>query len=221
MRAALFAVAAAVIVAPTAGCLRSSSFTCETDPECSGGTCESDHYCSFSDSSCPSGRRYGDLSGDVSNQCVGGGGDVDAPPGTPDAPRSDGPRADAGPSNCPPDYVTVGSQPNVYKTYPADDWVAHQVACAGEGAYLVIPADATELSDVIGFAGGGPIWVGVSDRTTENTFVDVRGGVPYLPWATGQPDNAGPGEDCVKATGATYSDERCSQNNIAVCECEP
>jgi hypothetical protein len=225
MRAVAFAIAAALAAAPAAGCLRSSTFTCETDPECSGGTCEADHYCSFNDSTCPSGRRYGDQSGPVANECVGGNPDIDGPPGQPDGPpgQPDAPMIDAGPGDCPGDYVTVGSQSHVYKVLGGtESWTNRQVTCANAGAYLAIPADSTELSDVIGFAGGGPIWVGISDSVTETVFVDVRGGTtPYLPWASGQPDDNNPGEDCVKATGATYSDERCSQHNTAVCECEP
>ena len=48
------------------------SFTCENNEECgAGGTC-SDGFCAFVDNLCPSGLRYGDRSGPLSNQCVGG-----------------------------------------------------------------------------------------------------------------------------------------------------
>jgi hypothetical protein len=73
------------------GCLRTTQYRCATDTECGGGgTCESVGYCSFTDSSCADGRRFGDLSGPYANTCVGGGGGddagIDAPIDTPDAP---------------------------------------------------------------------------------------------------------------------------------------
>ena len=54
----------------SAGCLRSIAFHCTTSVECSGGTCETTGFCSFPDTGCTSGQRYGDNSGSVSNQCV-------------------------------------------------------------------------------------------------------------------------------------------------------
>lgn len=63
------------------------AFHCERDEQCTGGgTCESNGLCSFPDGSCDSGRRYGDLSGDLSKVCVGDATPIDAPPGdAPDA----------------------------------------------------------------------------------------------------------------------------------------
>jgi hypothetical protein len=54
------------------------AFTCEIDSECgAGGKC-SDGFCSFPDTSCDSGFRYGELSGPLSSQCVGATQTVDA-----------------------------------------------------------------------------------------------------------------------------------------------
>jgi hypothetical protein len=54
-----------------------ASFSCTSDSQCTGGpgpgTCQqSTGFCSFLDTSCQSGQRYGDLAGSLSNQCVGG-----------------------------------------------------------------------------------------------------------------------------------------------------
>jgi hypothetical protein len=49
------------------------AFRCESDPDCQGaadGQCEPTGFCSFADSACPDGRRYGDLSGGLAGQCV-------------------------------------------------------------------------------------------------------------------------------------------------------
>jgi hypothetical protein len=68
------------------------AFSCTTDEQCgAGGRCESDHFCAFLSSGCPSGYKYGEASGPNSNQCVGGsndgglvdgpGSNIDTPPG--------------------------------------------------------------------------------------------------------------------------------------------
>lgn len=48
------------------------AFHCERDDQCSGGgTCQASGLCSFADGTCASGERYGGLSGELSNTCVG------------------------------------------------------------------------------------------------------------------------------------------------------
>jgi hypothetical protein len=56
------------------GC-KADSFACSDASQCQldalAGYCEADGYCSFDDSSCDSGRRYGDLAGSgVAGECV-------------------------------------------------------------------------------------------------------------------------------------------------------
>jgi hypothetical protein len=49
------------------------TFACTHDAACgAGGICELNGFCSFPDSTCPSGRRFGDLGGPSAGQCVGG-----------------------------------------------------------------------------------------------------------------------------------------------------
>src|SRR6185503_11111322 len=66
---------AAALLALVTGCnYGAASFHCENDGQCgAGGRCEmpAGGLCSFSDSVCPSGYRFGDLAGPQSNQCVG------------------------------------------------------------------------------------------------------------------------------------------------------
>lgn len=55
----------------TLGCVVSpNTFACSDDATCSGGRCEINGYCSFPADDCPSGQRYGDLSGPFSGECV-------------------------------------------------------------------------------------------------------------------------------------------------------
>jgi hypothetical protein len=61
------------------------AFHCERDDQCTGGgSCEANGLCSFPDPECGSGRRYGELAGDLSRTCVGEDAPIDAP--DPDAP---------------------------------------------------------------------------------------------------------------------------------------
>jgi hypothetical protein len=72
----LIAVFAAVFVTacnPFGG----SEFSCTSDMQCGTGKCENG-FCAFADPICPSGYRYGDLAGGMSNTCVGGTGGPDA-----------------------------------------------------------------------------------------------------------------------------------------------
>ena len=64
----VIAILAAVVVA---GCSpQRTSFMCTDNASCGGGFCETGGFCSFTDATCPSGRRYGDLGGPA-GQCVG------------------------------------------------------------------------------------------------------------------------------------------------------
>ncbi|HEY4059989.1 MAG TPA: hypothetical protein VGM39_25410 [Kofleriaceae bacterium] len=85
-----------------AGCSfgANGTYACHDDSNCTGGPgagrCETDlGVCSFADSSCGDGYRFGDNSGSHSGQCVGGSSDIDASVGS-DAP-GDGPTIDAPP----------------------------------------------------------------------------------------------------------------------------
>jgi hypothetical protein len=83
-------------IALLAGCLRSTTYECNSNEQClaSGeqGACEATGYCSFADTTCPSGRRYAPLSGPFAGQCV----DDDAPD-----PDDDGDTVPNATDNCP------------------------------------------------------------------------------------------------------------------------
>lgn len=64
---------------------RSGEFVCQESDDCAtsrGGVCQSDGFCSFPDGTCPSGQRYGEHSGALSNECV--------PPGSASTGTGDG-----------------------------------------------------------------------------------------------------------------------------------
>jgi hypothetical protein len=214
-----------------AACLRQTEFHCTTNAQCNpGGVCQSTGstgYCSFSDSACASGQRFGDSAGPYADQCVGeqsGGpdsGGIDAPPG-------DGPSA-----ACPANYAPLAGGPagHVYRKAPQNlNWTGQDDFCRSTStrAYLAIPDDATELMGLHGLA-MATFWIGISDRIEEGRYDKTTGGLAtFLPWdtAAGEPDNpgGGGGQDCVAATATTISTEDCMGGNAsrtAVCECEP
>jgi hypothetical protein len=81
-----------VLAACLTGCspFGGSAFHCETSDQCNAkgpGMCQSNGFCSYADSNCPLGQRYGDNSGQNSSVCVG------------DEPGDDG-GVDTGPKIC-------------------------------------------------------------------------------------------------------------------------
>lgn len=63
------------------------AFVCTSSEQCTnGGLCQTTGFCSFEDSTCPSGQRYGTASGGLGDVCVGAepshdGGGGEPPPG--------------------------------------------------------------------------------------------------------------------------------------------
>jgi hypothetical protein len=65
---------------------KTNAFTCASDEQCSGGSCEPSGYCSFEDPDCPSGRRYGaHASSDLAKECVPPNGETAADDGLDDS----------------------------------------------------------------------------------------------------------------------------------------
>jgi hypothetical protein len=209
------------LVLLTTGCLRQTEFKCMVDGDCStsGAVCEPNGYCSFVDTNCSMGRRYGDFSGSYSKQCVGEQMMMDD--GGPDDSGIDTP-----PGGCPSTYTTLpNAGTHVYKlTTNASLWATQRDRCAGDGAYLAVPDNQAELVAITTAAAAARAWVGISDTVTPDTFLTVTGATPpYLPWGPNQPDDAMGGQDCVSALMAspTIQDDKCSDTLPAVCECEP
>ena len=68
----------ALVTLTAGGCIKLDSFSCAQSSECQNGdlpgTCEPAGLCSFPDLMCPSGKKYGELAGGQSGQCVDEGG---------------------------------------------------------------------------------------------------------------------------------------------------
>jgi hypothetical protein len=216
----------AIVVAGSAGCLRTTEFKCQANGDCSSsdGVCESTGYCSFTDSMCTGGRRYGDFSGSYSGKCIG-----DST--LPDGGMPDGKMPDVPAGQCPATYAALaGAGSHVYRVIAATgQWIAQRDACAADsGGYLAIPDDMAELQALLTASAQAKTWVGIDDITTEGTYVTVNNTTPgFLPWntAAGEPDNPGGsgGEDCVAAlmSNQKIETDKCNLSYPAVCECEP
>jgi len=57
-------------IAMLAGCLP-KTYHCSSSSDCGTGVCEATGFCSYADTSCSTGQRYGDLSGSYTGLCVG------------------------------------------------------------------------------------------------------------------------------------------------------
>lgn len=224
-----------IIALSSAGCLRTTEFHCTTNADCSasGAVCESNGYCSFIDTGCMGGRRYGDLSGPVAGQCVGS---VMGPDGGVDSMRDSG-----GGNGCPAAYMAIGGSAHRYRVISTGaSWANQKAACTadGTGIYLAVPDDQTELTAMIGKVAAAKVWFGINDPASNDMFVTTNGGTfptnsPL--WATGEPNNAPEGgggagnPDCVigeLASNRLYDDACMSsggtaKNYPAICECEP
>ena len=77
------ALAACMLIAACSPFGGASVFNCENDSQCAGGVCQPERVCSFADTTCPSGQRFGEHAGSLSNTCVGdqmmGDAAIDAP----------------------------------------------------------------------------------------------------------------------------------------------
>lgn len=226
-RAAVLAIA----LAASAGCIKPAAFECATDSQCEHagvtGTCEPTGACSFPDSACSSGKRYGSLSGTYSDQCVAASSELDA--GMPDGPA---PILDASPDappdapSCPPDYMALaGGGTKLYRLVvePAP-WANQRATCRADssGSQLAVPGNADELQAISTLA-GTDAWIGIYDAPLEGSYITSYNELAtFLPWAADEPDNMG-NQDCVRALvgGVAIETQLCATASVAVCECVP
>ena len=124
---------------------------------------------------------------------------------------------------CAATYVMIGQSSYRFTATPAD-WDVAEHACEldGRGSHLVVFGDALERNKIEALVSGIVIWVGLTDRVTDGTFVDVMGDAPaYLPqWQSMDPSFAGPGCVQFNPSSRLIHDQACSTQVAYVCECD-
>jgi cysteine-rich repeat protein len=107
------------------------------------------------------------------------------------------------------------------------DWETARNTCRalGVSADLATVNNAAENS-ALRAAMSGNFWIGYNDRDDfigNGPFVWSAGSSSYANWASGEPNDAGPGsftrEDCAEVRGdGAWNDSRCSDGKFAICE---
>lgn len=218
---------------PLAACLRSTTYTCQNDSQCTGAgsdpRCDTSvNACTFADSSCTtSGRRYADNSGSYSGRCVGDGPGPDSNMGN-EVP----PGGEPAPMGCPADFVQMGPRNHGYKALPnMAPWAMQRDACAAFGTFLAYPDGATladaqaELAIIKTLSQDGA-WVGISDLVVEGSYTRSSDNMP-ISAITNMLLNIGGNQgeknaqDCLIVANDKIDDASCNDNRRAVCECVP
>jgi hypothetical protein len=138
------------------------------------------------------------------------------------------------PGPCPPTYtIELPSSPSRYRINDqGTTWDAAEADCANDTLGLshlaVIDTDAERrelAAEVL-----SSLWIGLTDRITEDSFlwVTVQGPAPPAsggPWGPGQPDDQTGAQDCVRIQGANddatfYDDGECASKFSFACECD-
>jgi len=185
-------VAVAVLLLVATGCgFGNDARSCTGNEQCNsvehpGGVCEpSTHLCSFPDTACPDGFRYGGLAGDHSNQCVpgeGSGSNVDA--AVDSKPPSDTPPlVDAAPPDAQVCFGTgivqvclAAAPTGTVTALGATIDTTSSTQCAqltSGGDFCVIAATAITLQTPLRAIGSRPLVLLASETITTNATIDV------------------------------------------------
>lgn len=119
-------------------------------------------------------------------------------------------------------YTAASATTSLYRVAAAGKtWVNAEAECAADVAgatHLVVLSSQAEVDYVKATRLG---WVGLSDRATEGTFVNVTAEPNDVrPFASGQPDNGGGNENCVQLKAGGLDDDQCNNNHAFLCECD-
>ncbi len=125
---------------------------------------------------------------------------------------------------CAASYTTMHGLSR-YRFGTPTTWDSAEHACEadGRGSHLAVFNNSQEMNLIEDDVDPTVFWVGVTDRVTDGTFIDVLGDnpLPFLPgWKAGDPSFNGPG--CVQhdPNARVFHDQDCSTLVAYVCECD-
>ncbi len=179
------------------------AFRCETDADCAGGPtagrCETTvGFCSFADSSCESGQRYGSASGAQSGVCVGEEVPVDAPPNPDDGDVVDmDPGIDARTCFGTPHEICLTVLPTGTRTLPPTintDTECDQVVTPAGGVALCVVSGAQIMINNTRAEGMRPLVIVATQSITITGNLDV---------SSKRTGNAGAGANATACIAAT------------------
>ena len=103
-------------------------------------------------------------------------------------------------------------------------WDNANAACLAVGLQLASVQSAAQNALLVTAAAGNRVWIGGTDAASEGAWVWSPSNTPlsYTNWATGQPNNGGGSEDCVKTGVADWAgqwhDYPCADKEKYVCQ---
>ncbi|XP_044521699.1 mannose-binding protein C [Gracilinanus agilis] len=95
-----------------------------------------------------------------------------------------------------------------------------KVLCEQLGATIATPKNSEENKAIQDLANGISTFLGITDTVQEGQFTYLTGGrVTYTNWKKDEPNDYGPGEDCVlMQNNGLWNDISCTASLLAVCE---
>jgi len=108
------------------------------------------------------------------------------------------------------------------------DWASARTVCAALGGDLASITSAAENAFVAAQVTPSAVWLGGTDAAVEGTWTWSNGDAfGYSNWNTGEPNDAGTGEDCNAMYGPAtthaglWNDADCANAYAYVCERAP
>jgi hypothetical protein len=131
-------------------------------------------------------------------------------------------RAEDAPGPCPSGYGAIPGGTKYRFEQSPTTWIAAELACEAEGTHLAVPDSAGENAALVSaFAGTQKVFIGISDRIAEGTFVPVTGGTPsFLIFGTGEPNGGSDADGVSLRANSTWGDEADTDLLAFVCECD-
>lgn len=114
-------------------------------------------------------------------------------------------------------YAGKHNGSHYYCSYNNYSWENAKNLCQNNGGHLAVINDDAENSFVANFMMASSAWIGGHDSNTEGTFEWINGdSFGYTNWQSGQPNDYGSGEDCIRMKSSGLWTDKSHYNNYEV-----